>query len=237
MFQTIFTHQANSSEEPTILRRSGNPGYQIGSPLVFARPAERESLFEHDPSGLRVWGSNSASSLCEENNLSEVKFGENLLSSCYIRLQQRQLDNCQDLKETISELQDSLLGSRYVARGGDHNFTGDSDQVLSIIFENVTEPVLEEVEGCLVPAKVRLTVLVVRVEYEGRVIQRINGLRVSPVFQHWRWRCKINSSGPRECRTVQNFLLSTEVEFLEIPNIWHHENTTRFWLQQAGNNI
>ena len=161
MFQTIFTHQANSSEEPTILRRSGNPGYQIGSPLVFARPAEGESLFEHDPSGLRVWGSNRASSLCAENELSELHFGENIRSGCHIRLQQSQLENCQDLQADIARLQTSLVRSQFAARGGDRNFTGaTADNFVSIIRQNVTGPGREKVgEGCAVPAKLRLTVL------------------------------------------------------------------------------
>ena len=237
-FQTIFTHTNTSQfKKLTKVKRSGNPGYQTGKPLVFARRLEKVDKFEQDPRGFRVWGSNSPSSLCLENDLSEVYFGENLISSCYIRLKESHLRNCQHLMEDITELQKTLMRSRYVVRGGDYNFTEPPDNFVSIIYENVTVPELREDEltGCLVPATLRVTVLVVRVEYKGHLTDRINGVRVSPVYKHWTWKCQIDKLG--SCREVQKFMLSTEVEFLEIPNIWHHENTTRFWLQQVGNNL
>ena len=223
------------------LIRSGNPGYDWGKPLVFARPNIKEAEFqlEEDSGGLRVWGSNRASSLCVENELSELHFGENIRSGCHIRLQQSQLENCQDLQADIARVQSSLVRSQFAARGGDRNFTGaTADNFVSIIRQNVTGPGRErEGEGCAVPAKLRLTVLMVRLEVAGRQIWRLNGVRVTPVYQHWTWRCRISRRGPRKCSKVQHFSLSTEVEFLEIPNIWHQQNTTRFWLQQVGWNI
>ena len=99
-----------------------------------------ETLFVPDPVGLRVWGSNSPSSLCMENNLSELNFGENVLSSCYIRLQERQLSECQDLVQNITNLQRALLDSSYVARGGEKNFSAPPDSFVKIIYENVTAP-------------------------------------------------------------------------------------------------
>ena len=47
---------------------------------------------------------------------------------------------CQDLVQNITNLQRALLGSRYVARGGDKNFTAPSDNFVKIIYENVTAP-------------------------------------------------------------------------------------------------
>ena len=180
-----------------------------------------------------MWGSNRASSLCAENRLSDLHFGEKIRSGCNIRLQQRQLENCQALVADITRVQSSLMRSQFVARGGDHNFTGaPADNFVSIIRQNVTGPGGEG-EGCAVPAKVRLTVLVVRLEVGGREVLRLNGLRVTPIYQRWIWRCRISRRGPRKCSKVQHFPLSTEVEFLEIPNIWHQQNTTRFWLQQV----
>ena len=180
-----------------------------------------------------MWGSNRASSLCAENRLSDLHFGENIRSGCNIRLQQRQLENCPALVADITRVQGSLVRSQFVARGGDHNFTGaPADNFVSIIRQNVTGPGGEG-EGCAVPAKLRLTVLVVRLEVGGRQVLRLNGLRVTPIYQRWIWRCRISRRGPRKCSKVQHFPLSTEVEFLEIPNIWHQQNTTRFWLQQV----
>ena len=65
-------------------------------------------------------------------------------------------------------------------------------------------------------------------------ISKINGLKVSKVYQEWTWpRCKRKMTGSEGCREPQRFLLTSEVEFLEIPNVWHHQNTTKFWLKQV----
>ena len=206
--------------------------------MVFARRRnikEAEIQLEEDPGGLRVWGSNMASSLCADNRLSELHFGENIRSGCHIRLEERQLENCEDLVADIARVQSSLVRSQFAARGGDHNFTSGApaDNFVSIIRQNVTGPPPGEGEGCAVPARLRLTVLVVRLEVGGRQVLKLNGLRVTPIYQRWIWRCRISRRGPRKCSKVQHFPLSTEVEFLEIPNIWHQQNTTRFWLQQV----
>ena len=191
-----------------------------------------ESQFEEDPGGLRVWGANQASSLCADNRLSEIYFGENLRSGCYIRLEERQLENCQELLADITKVQSSLVRSQYVARGGDLNFTGPPESFLSVLRENVTGPGGDG-EGCAVPARLRLTMLVVRLEVGGRQILRLNGVRVTPIYHRWTWRCRVARRGPGKCSGVQHFPLSSEVEFLEIPNIWHQQNTTRFWLKQV----
>ena len=41
-------------------------------------------------------------------------------------------------------------------------------------------------------------------------------------------------TGSEGCREPQGFLLTSDVEFLEIPNVWHHQNTTQFWLKQVS---
>ena len=66
-------------------------------------------------------------------------------------------------------------------------------------------------------------------------ISKINGLKVSKVYQEWTWpKCKWKMSGSEGCREPKSFLLTSEVEFLEIPNVWHHQNTTKFWLKQVS---
>ena len=88
----------------------------------------------------------------------------------------------------------------------------------------------------MVQAGLRITVLTVAVPAEdGRAepIQKINGLKVVPVYEKWLWRCKSKIKGSRKCDGFRDFMLWTEVEFLEIPNMWHHQNTSRFWLKQV----
>ena len=93
--------------------------------MVFARKVVKQtkSQFMEDPGGLRVWGPNTGDSLCANNRLSELYFGENLISGCFIRLEESQLQRCQDLVASIWNVQKMLVRSLYVARGGDYNLT------------------------------------------------------------------------------------------------------------------
>ena len=34
------------------------------------------------------------------------------------------------------------------------------------------------------------------------------------------------------CSHIQRFQLQTSVQFIEVPIVWHHQNTSRFWVKQ-----
>ena len=149
-----------------MLLRSGNPGYNLGSPVVFVKKVEdgTNKTFELDAEGFRVWGDNSYNSQCSENTLETVKFGQNSLTGCYVRIAREMLSECEDLEKRISRIQDTLIQSTFVSKSGDLNLTltGNFIQILS---DNISEtnPRTEERLGpnCLVPAKLKITFLTI----------------------------------------------------------------------------
>ena len=213
---------------------------------------------ERDETSVKVWGDNRPGSLCRDNSVTSVKFGTNLISGCYIKLSASQLHNCSLLLQQIHQIQQSLINSpEFVAKTGDLNFTRAPDDFVPVIFENSTKKSQMATEtpflsACSVPAKIKLTFLTITIDgkyfiacyatkhssfvAEGAAVRKINGLKITPVYQSWVWRCKTNlfNGDCDKSDSLQSFFLSTQVEFLEIPNIWHHQNTSRFWLKQVN---
>ena len=152
-----------------MLVRSGNPGYNLGAPVVFVNRVEdgTNKTFKMDTKGFRVWGDNDHSSQCSENTLETVKFGQNSLTGCYVRIEREKLNDCEDLEKRIIQIQDSLIQSAFVSKSGDLNLTL-TENFIPILSENVsaTNPRSKSWEdrlapSCLVPAKLKITVLTI----------------------------------------------------------------------------
>ena len=241
--QAVFTHsppEGGAARQPR--PRSGNPGYSAAAPLVFAsrlEEAEAGPRFRLEPRGLRVWGDNGPSSLCADNAPAGPRFGLSTVSGCAVRLARPQLQRCAELRASVREIQRGLVRAEYVARVGNLDTTDPANFVPVLQEEEEEEPGVEgdsESDGCVVQAGLRITVLTVAVPAEdarAEPIQKINGLKVVPVYEKWLWRCKSKIKGSRKCDGFRDFMLWTEVEFLDIPNMWHHQNTSRFWLKQV----
>ena len=171
--QTTFIH---TSQENSIsraqTRRSGNPGYVNGSPLIFAKKIKtaEESFYEQDDNGFKIWGDNGVSSLCRDNNLSRAYFGKNVLSGCFITLTKDQFDKCAEITTNVLKIQRSLIKSGHVARGGDLNLT-QAENIVKIISENPENVPMRNDENdlfptCIVPSKLKITVLTTSINGE-----------------------------------------------------------------------
>ena len=107
----------------------------------------------------------------------------------------------------------------------------------------------------------------------GRSVYRINGVKVSYIYDNWIWSCKKGSARTAEnsskilvchsrqnkyrfiqvpriygnyvqlilhnfisigswCSSAQYFELQSSVQFIEVPLVWHHQNTSHFWASQ-----
>ena len=155
-----------------MLLRSGNPGYNPGAPVVFVNKVEdgTNKTFKIDSEGFRVWGDNDYKSQCSENTLETVKFRQNSRTGCYVRVESELLNNCEDLEEKISQIQDSLIQSRFVSKAGDLNLTLTENFIL-VLSENVSATIprsknskergLRLAPSCLVPAKLKISFLTI----------------------------------------------------------------------------
>ena len=148
-----------------MLVRSGNPGYNLMAPVVFVKRVEdgTNKTFVMDQEGFRVWGDNNYNSQCSENTLETVKFGQNSLTGCYVRMKKEMFSDCEDLEQRISRVQDSLIQSTFVSKSGDLNLTL-TENFIQILSENIsaTNPRTQTLApNCLVPAKLKITFLAI----------------------------------------------------------------------------
>ena len=140
------------------------------------------------------------------------------------------MKECGEISNSVSALQKKLLGGAdvVVGRRGNVNFTNPTDFV-QVIHENQTDQGGKTEMGLLLPSckvasLLRLTVL----HTSGRVARRgeqellVVGVKATLAEETWTWRCTSIF-----CPETQTFLLRTEVEWVEVPEVWADKNTSR----------
>ena len=58
---------------------------------------------------------------------------------------------------------------------------------------------------------------------------RVNGVKINYFPEQWSWICS-----KRLC-TSKLFELKSSVQFIQVPVIWHYQNTSKFWILQRLN--
>ena len=220
-----------SATQSALLRQQFSVAWQDGAART--GPAPRlprpgylpgELLVSPGNSPVRAWASNAASSLCRDNQPSPVREGLDLSSGCLIAVTRAQLEtDCTELAAGLARLQDRLLGAAAtIARAG------NISRLTPILRENASQAAGP---ACWVPAGARLTLLTTRQSHTGR--EAVVGARYRLVYSSWTWRCH-RPLAQRYCSPVLLFPLSTEVEFITVPAVWHLQNTSRFWVKQVS---
>ena len=254
-FEAKFRHAGSNKTtggRREVVRRSGNPGYDVGMPVVFADIQEDEkageTLARRDRVGFRTWGrGNGPSSLCQDSSLVGIGFGVDTIAECYVPVARSELKECKTLAARLRHLLSNLTRSVGVSKYGAHDDFADPDGFVRVVRDelrpnrttaagdgNSTKSFWPE-EACDVPARVRTTFLYTDSGgVRGGRVNLINGVRVRLLFERWRWICpRVNSMKRAGCSARQRFPIRSEVEFVEIPAVWHNQNTTKFWLIQV----
>ena len=185
--------------------KSGNPGYDIGKPI---------KGLDNDP---KVWGTHH-SSLCRHSPLRPVPFLQDSISGCLLQLSRDNFTNCADLSEALRDLHFQAISTLNISKGG------DEEDYIPIIFEDLTQYVAnnQSIQECIVPAKLHMEVMYTN----ANGIYRINGFKANYLPEKWTWYCYTT-----KCITKHYQVLHT-VQFIEVPLVWHYQNTSKFWILQ-----
>ena len=114
-----------------------------------------------------------------------------------------------------------------MGRRGNANYTNLADFV-RLIHQNLTEKAEIELKAllpsCSVPSLLRITVLHTadREARQGELGLLVVGVRATMVEETWTWSCT-----SLHCPEKQSFLLRSEVEWVEVPEVWADKNTSR----------
>eukprot|EP00094_Tigriopus_californicus_P001832 TCALIF_01768-PA protein Name:"Similar to Tctn2 Tectonic-2 (Rattus norvegicus)" AED:0.33 eAED:0.33 QI:0/0.66/0/0.75/0.66/0.25/4/0/648 len=226
-FRVDFIHVNDLYKSRTIRRISGNPGYEIGAPLISGML--HNGTFKRLNQGISIWKA-TPSSLCRDSTLVPIGFGTNVQGGCLLQLSRLDFNDCYSLENKILNLQSALIKSQVVARGGNVNGMSESDFVPIIhdddgtyLKSNSTFPI------CWIPSVLSVEILFSNSNPKPlKRIDRINGVRVVPRYEMWSWVC----SELDDCNGQKSFELSVGIQFGEIPLEWHLQNTSRFWIRQ-----
>ena len=141
-----------------------------------------------------------------------------------------QVKECKGIYNSVSALQKKLLGGpdAVIGRRGNVNFTNPRDFVRVIQQNKTNQSGKTEIgmllPSCKVPSLLRVTVM----HTAGRVARRgeqellVVGVKATLAEETWTWRCT-----SLFCPKTQTFLLRTEVEWVEVPEVWADKNTSR----------
>lgn len=227
-FRVKFIHANQLRKSSKIVRKlSGNPGYEVGAPLTSG--TFDNGTFKPLNRGITVWKT-TASSLCRDSTLAPIGFGVNVQGGCLLRLSRLDFYDCYSLEDKILALQSALIRSQFVARGGNVNWTSETDFV-PIIYDDDERYVTinSTFPQCWIPSVLSVEILFSNSNPRPlKRIDRINGVRVVPKYETWSWICYELD----DCSGQQSFELSVSIQFGEIPLEWHLQNTSRFWIRQ-----
>ncbi|XP_053327956.1 tectonic-2 [Spea bombifrons] len=183
---------------------SGNPGYQIGKPVIAANgssPLTRTTISLWKPVG---------DGSCSSANQSPILYGQDSYSGCILQVVN---EDCNQLREIVTTLLKSLVPANYIAMRGNSNVS-DLSEWVPIIFEdnNATcsggDCLVENVMCSKVPVNMNIQMLTaVTGAVEGIAQEEILGARIS------------FSTVNVECSTActLSLPLSSSVQFIKVP--------------------
>nr|XP_033811164.1 tectonic-2 isoform X2 [Geotrypetes seraphini] len=186
---------------------SGNPGYQIGRPVLVGN----ESASVIIGTQLNLWKPD-ADGLCTSANRKAVLFGEDATSGCFVRIQFD--ENCTQIRKTVSEILRSLVPATHVAKRGNSN-ASDLNEWVGIIYGEQNSSTSDCSYGILqdIPANLNIRVITTVVgAVEGILQQEILAVSISFSTAVWQFQCS------SACENYsQSFLISASVQFIKIP--------------------
>uniref|UniRef100_UPI00398F521C tectonic-2 isoform X2 n=1 Tax=Pristiophorus japonicus TaxID=55135 RepID=UPI00398F521C len=198
---------------------SGNPGYQIGKPVLAA--FENGTTLQKAP--LSIWRP-VGNGLCSSAQTRSVLFGEDSISGCLLRLNIDSFANCSNLRSIVQENILNLVPANYVARRGNSKPT-DLSEWVPLFKDKGTLPINfsteENLRGfCLdIPANLNIWFFTAVVgAIEGVPQREILGAEVK--FSRVTWRIQCGGGNAAACGTnslLQSFSVSTSVQFIQIP--------------------
>lgn len=181
---------------------------------------------------LRLWHASKASKETGSScRASQITFLEDTQSGCLLQLWRQNFTDCDQLRNDIRRLQAELIELKLMISKG-----ALMDDFVPIIFEdfstkshhNETTPFLQ----CdNVPSHLHVEVMYTN---SSLGIYRINGFKVNYFPEKWRWNCH---NLKRSCGSeTYEFQLKSTIQYIQVPVVWHYQNTSKFWILQNLHN-
>lgn len=200
---------------------SGNPGYQVGRPLIggiLNTSTDNESIvIKRAP--IHLWKPVN-NGLCTSAEVRSVLFGENSTSGCLLPVSQQNLTGCSLLRDTVYALQESLVKATLVARNGHPDSLLMADW-LNISYITLNESGVEDSNSSCadVPAHLHIYVWSFVTGFINEIPQKgIKTVQISYGLSFWKVECGGGDSSMCVDPTETQLLpVTSSVTFIDIP--------------------
>nr|XP_015828519.2 tectonic-2 [Nothobranchius furzeri] len=197
---------------------SGNPGYQVGKPVIAGVVENGTEVIQRRI--MNIWKS-VHDGLCSTAQKKMVIFGENSTSGCLLPVSRHDLTQCNLLREKVTNLQETLIAATYVAKRGNPDFTSLMDWVnISYATLNSSAAMGKVTSACDgVPSHQHIQVWTLITGQIGGIPQReIHALEVN--YSRTTWTLECGGGDISSCQdpdTPQLFSITSSVTFIDIP--------------------
>ncbi|KAM4745463.1 tectonic-2 isoform 2-T2 [Anableps anableps] len=197
---------------------SGNPGYQVGRPVIAGILDNNTELIQR--SLINIWKP-VGDGLCSSANMKPVVFGENSTSGCLLPIGQQNMTQCDLLREIVADLQTALTTATYVAQRGNPKPTTMTDWLnISFVTPNISTEMGATAGVCRdIPSHQHISVWSLTTSLVDGIPQReIQALEVSYGMSTWALDCGGGDvSLCEDLEESQLFPVTSSVTFIDIP--------------------
>ncbi|XP_040898453.1 tectonic-2 isoform X2 [Toxotes jaculatrix] len=200
---------------------SGNPGYQVGRPVIGGTVDTLDSnTVSIQRTSINLWKPVN-DGMCSANEKKPVLFGENSTSGCLLPISRQNLTQCDLLRETVTSLQAALTTATYVARSGNPNPLTLTDWMnISFVTLNSSTAMEDTASSCYgIPSHQHIRVWsLITGMVEGVPQRDIRALQVSYSLSTWELDCGGSDVFPCvDPAETQLFPITSSVTFTDIP--------------------
>nr|XP_005988990.1 PREDICTED: tectonic-2 isoform X1 [Latimeria chalumnae] len=214
-FSATFINSVNNSI-PTE-QASGNPGYQIGKPVIAGR---NDSSGVTTNATLSIWQPVGNGMHCEKST--PVLFGEDFISGCLLEHDLTDFEDCSQLRKDTTEVFKPLVEATHVAMRGNSN-PKDLKEWVEIIrtpIKNNNTNIVNSTSTCTdIPAELNIRIITAVVGAVEGILQReILGVEISFSTVTWQLQCGGGNVEACNDQTIrQSFPITSSVQFITIP--------------------
>lgn len=207
----------NITSEP----KSGNPGYQVGRPVIGGTlniSMENDAVFIQRTT-IHMWKPVNTG-LCSNSDMRPVLFGENSTTGCLFPVSHQNLTACTLLRDTVRSLQEALVKATVVARNGRPDALSMADW-LNISYVTLNSSGVEDSNSSCsdVPTHLHIFVWSLATGFVDAVPQKdIKAMQISYTLSSWKLECGGgDSSACMDPTEPQLFPITSSVTFIDIP--------------------
>ncbi|KAM3610704.1 uncharacterized protein V6R79_007620 [Siganus canaliculatus] len=200
---------------------SGNPGYQVGRPVIAGIGDTSDNNTESiQRTSINLWKP-VKDGFCSTAEKKPVLFGENSTSGCLLPVSQQNLTHCDLLREIVTSLQTALVTAEYVARNGNPDPLTMTDWAnISFVTLNSSMAMGNGSGSCSgIPSHQHIQIWTLVTGMVDGVPQRdIHALQVSHSLSSWALDCGGGDVSPcLDPVETQLFPVTSTVTFIDIP--------------------